>query len=71
MHSGSCTICTVAHAPHAQKIISDPRISKESDIHHSQNNEETFEKLFAKKTCNSKIPKETNMEKNRVFSLNC
>ena len=47
----------------AQKITSDPHISKESDIHHSQNNEETFEKLFAKKTCNSKNPKETNMEK--------
>ena len=24
-----------------------------------------------KKTCNSKIPKETNMEKDCVFSLNC
>ena len=55
----------------AQKITSDPHISKESDIHHSQNNEETFEKLFAKKTCNSKNPKETNMEKNCVFGLNC
>ena len=55
----------------AQKITSDPHISKESDIHHSQNNEETFEKLFAKKTCNSKIPKETNMEKDCVFGLNC
>ena len=55
----------------AQKITSDPHISKESDIHHSQNNEETFEKLFAKKTCNSKNPKETNMEKHSVFGLNC
>ena len=55
----------------AQKITSDPHISKESDIHHSQNNEETFKKIFAKKTCNSKIPKETNMEKDCVFSLNC
>jgi len=27
----------------AQKITSDPHISKESDIHHSQDNEETFE----------------------------
>ena len=55
----------------AQKITWDPHISKESDIHHSQNNEDTFEKLFAKKTCNSKNPKETNMEKDCVFSLNC
>jgi hypothetical protein len=55
----------------AQKITSDPHISKERDIHKSQNNEETFEKLFAKKTCNSKIPKETNMENECVFSLNC
>ena len=45
------------------RITSDPHISKESDIHHSQNNEEPFEKYLPKKTCNSKIPKETTMEK--------
>ena len=38
----------------AQKITSDPHISKESDIHHSQNNEETFGKTICQKTCNSK-----------------
>ena len=48
-----------------------PAYIKRNDIHHSQNNEETFEKTICPKTCNSKIPKETNMEKDWVFCLNC
>ena len=49
---------TLAHCfTLAQKITSDPHISKESDIHHSQNNEETFGKTICQKTCNSKKTK--------------